>query len=58
MEKPQDNQIPPPPDKPTPYECCETGCSPCIFDYYYEALAEWESKYGSLKDYYAIKEQN
>ncbi len=34
--------FPAPPNKPAPYECCERGCCPCIFDYYWDALARWE----------------
>lgn len=37
------NSIPAPPNKPEPFECCERGCSPCIFDYYWDALARWET---------------
>jgi Oxidoreductase-like protein, N-terminal len=29
---------PVPPCEPTPEECCQRGCEPCIFDRYYEAL--------------------
>jgi len=36
-------RIPPPPNKPEDYECCNRGCSPCIFDYYWDALARWEN---------------
>jgi hypothetical protein len=35
--------LPPPPNKPADYECCNRGCSPCIFDYYWDALARWEA---------------
>lgn len=35
--------LPPPPNKPEPYECCDRGCSPCIFDYYWDAIARWEA---------------
>lgn len=31
-------------DKPTPPqdgECCESECSPCVWDRYYEELAAW-----------------
>ena len=35
--------LPKPPDKPHPEECCNRGCSPCIFDYYYDALERWEA---------------
>jgi hypothetical protein len=34
--------IPTPPNKPEQYECCNRGCCPCIFDYYWDALARWE----------------
>ncbi len=31
-----------PPDKPEPEMCCNRGCCPCIFDYYYDALDRWK----------------
>jgi hypothetical protein len=34
---------PRPPYKPDPAECCNRGCCPCIFDYYWDALARWET---------------
>ena len=40
------DDIPPKPEKPDPNECCGSGCVPCIFDYYYQRLEEWEAKYG------------
>lgn len=39
-----DAALPRPPDKPQPYECCGRGCCPCIFDYYWNALARWEDR--------------
>ena len=35
--------LPRPPNKPEAIECCNRGCCPCIFDYYWEALARWEA---------------
>ncbi len=35
--------LPKPPDRPHPEECCNRGCCPCIFDYYYDALERWEA---------------
>ncbi|WP_293907440.1 oxidoreductase-like domain-containing protein [Phenylobacterium sp.] len=35
--------IPRPPSKPEPDECCQRGCSPCIFDYYWDALDRWKT---------------
>ena len=33
---------PAPPNKPDEESCCHRGCCPCIFDYYWDALARWE----------------
>lgn len=41
---------PPKPQRPDPNECCGSGCVPCVYDYYYDQLAEWEEKYGAKKD--------
>jgi len=35
--------LPRPPYKPHPMECCNRGCCPCIFDYYYDALDRWKA---------------
>ena len=32
---------PAPPEKPEPEMCCNRGCCPCIFDYYWDALDRW-----------------
>lgn len=34
--------FPLPPNKPDDASCCHRGCCPCIFDYYWDALARWE----------------
>lgn len=34
-------------DKPMPpadQECCESGCTPCVWDRYYEALHRWQAQ--------------
>lgn len=36
-------------DKPTPpetWECCGGGCSPCVWDRYYDELHHWNEKNG------------
>lgn len=33
--------LPAPPIEPEEYLCCHRHCSPCIKDYYREALARW-----------------
>jgi len=45
------DSIPTPPEKPDPNECCGSGCTPCIYDYYYDNLAKWEEQYGKLERY-------
>ena len=34
--------LPRPPIEPHPDECCGRHCSPCIFDYYDDALERWK----------------
>lgn len=41
-EAPPPNALPTPPRKPEPYECCGTGCIPCVMDIYEEELWEYE----------------
>ena len=36
-------------EKPIPpetWECCGGGCSPCVWDTYYDALHDWNEKNG------------
>jgi len=40
----QDAKLPPKPEKPTPEECCGSGCVPCIYDYYYDAIEKWHKE--------------
>lgn len=52
--------LPPPPEKPDPMECCASGCVPCIFDYYYDRLTKWEEANGiTIENYLArMKDDN
>ncbi|AVR98410.1 oxidoreductase-like domain-containing protein [Pseudoduganella armeniaca] len=34
---------PEPPRQPALEDCCRSGCSPCVFDLYEEALARYEA---------------
>lgn len=39
-------------EKPTPpadYECCESECSPCVWDTYYEELNAWNTEQKAAK---------
>ncbi|QBR00847.1 hypothetical protein E1956_25595 [Paraburkholderia pallida] len=49
--RPEDDPRPLPPERPSNEDCCQSGCSPCIFDLYDEevdrwraALAAWEAR--------------
>lgn len=35
---------PVPPERPAPDECCQSGCEPCVFDLYEEALDRYEAE--------------
>jgi hypothetical protein len=55
--------IPAPPEKPTPNECCGSGCVPCIYDYYYDAMEKWTQRYGKAyqeqkKEFYSEADHN
>jgi hypothetical protein len=38
-----DDPRPVPPERPLPDDCCQSGCSPCVFDLYEEALERYEA---------------
>jgi hypothetical protein len=40
--------LPRPPAKPDPQECCQRGCDPCILEYYEIALERWEARIRAL----------
>lgn len=37
--------IPPPPEKPEPGDCCGSGCVRCVWDIYYDELEEYNKLY-------------
>jgi hypothetical protein len=48
----EDDPRPTPPQQPELEDCCNSGCSPCVFDLYDDALAryrielaEWEARH-------------
>lgn len=38
-----DFALPERPRKPDLDECCDSGCDPCVFDRYHDALAQWKA---------------
>ncbi|MCP1673673.1 cytochrome-b5 reductase [Natronocella acetinitrilica] len=44
-----DNDLPPPPEKPDPQDCCGSGCIPCILEVYEDELEAWREKVAAIK---------
>ncbi|WP_281664933.1 oxidoreductase-like domain-containing protein [Paraburkholderia fungorum] len=40
---PKDDPQPVPPVRPELEDCCHSGCNPCVFDLYDEALERYQS---------------
>ena len=38
-----DDPQPQPPREPEPWECCQSGCDPCIYDVYWQAVERYET---------------
>lgn len=49
MNKKNKVKLPEKPDKPSPSECCDSGCENCVFDYYAEAVKRWEVEVEKIK---------
>lgn len=43
-DDPADDPRPTPPERPLPEDCCQSGCNPCVFDLYEEALERYEAQ--------------
>lgn len=41
-EKEKSVELPPPPEKPLPGDCCGSGCVRCVWDVYYEELEAYD----------------
>jgi len=40
---PEDDPQPVPPIAPEPEECCNSGCIPCVYDTYNEAMDDYRA---------------
>ena len=43
-------KLPPRPQPPDPSECCNSGCDPCVFTLYEDALDRWEERVARLRE--------
>jgi len=57
MSEPTADPMPQPPEKPMPEECCGSGCMPCVYDRYDDAvdtyraaLAAWQARHPEAAD--------
>ncbi|GAB3336483.1 oxidoreductase-like domain-containing protein [Bordetella tumulicola] len=41
---PVDDPEPIPPIAPEPYECCQSGCDPCIYDLYNDEMDKYREQ--------------
>ncbi|KWR74714.1 oxidoreductase-like domain-containing protein [Cupriavidus sp. IDO] len=41
---PADDPRPVPPERPGDDECCQSGCDPCVFDYYYQEMDRYRDE--------------
>jgi hypothetical protein len=39
-----DDPMPRPPEAPLPSDCCDSGCDPCVYDLYNEALQQYRER--------------
>jgi|GEM_PF-973393 len=44
------SNLPPKPTPPGEYECCESGCSTCVWDSYYDDMREWNEVQQKAKE--------
>jgi hypothetical protein len=42
MSAPDPLPKPQPPREPEAWECCQSGCDPCVYDRYWEAVDRYE----------------
>lgn len=43
------------PREPEAIECCGSGCAPCVYDVYWEAVARYEAELEAWQAQYGIK---
>lgn len=51
-------RLPPPPQPPDPSECCNSGCEPCVFELYEDALERWEARVERIRERWRQKRED
>jgi len=44
-----EDRKPEPPREPEPWECCQSGCDPCVYDRYWAELDRYERALAAWK---------
>jgi hypothetical protein len=52
---PKDDPQPQRPREPEPWECCQSGCSPCVYDGYWEAVDHYEAALEAWKKRQSVR---
>lgn len=55
---PDDEALPPKPERPDSSECCKSDCSPCIFEIYDQQLDQWEQRVAQILAQRAARAKN
>lgn len=51
-------RLPPRPRPPDSDECCGSGCDPCVFDLYEDALERWEARVERIRVQWQARRQD
>lgn len=49
MSSEREPGLPAPPQPPEPEDCCGSGCDPCVYELYDEALERWERRVARIR---------
>jgi len=50
---PDNDPLPAPPPEPEAGACCQSGCDPCVYDLYWEAMDRYEQALAAWKSRHA-----
>ncbi len=51
---PDDDPRPVPPERPGDNECCQSGCDPCVFDFYNDEMERYRQELKAWEARHAV----